>query len=173
MKNLTVLIIATVASVTPSLSQKKISSIHGNATMFVNTEHQPHEFSKLLLITGSVDEETNKKIQAQFQKIGIETITSLQVMPPVKVYSDEDVKAICQKHSVDGIVRVAVKGQEKSNARALAQTTYDLEVTLFDIQDDVIAVNFVGTSSSMKLDKAIHDYFRAIMEELKPILKKT
>lgn len=167
--NLTI-IMAIVVLVTPTLAQKKISSIHGNATMFVNADHSPRTFSKLLLITGSIDEDINKKIQAQFQKVGIETITSLEVMPPVKEYSDEDIKRICEKNGVDGIVTVKVKGQEKSNARALAQTRYDLEVTLFDITANMNSVNFVGTSSSMKLDKAIHDYFRAIMEELQPML---
>lgn len=172
MKGTLIFMVAIVVAVMPCLAQKEIKSIHGYAKMFVNADHTPRTFSKLLLITASIDEETNEKIKAQFAKAGIETITSLEVMPPVKEYSDDDVQKICERNGVDGIVRVKVTGQEKSNARALAQTRYDLEVTLFDIRTNVNAVNFIGTSSSMKLDKAIHDYFRAIMEEFKPILKQ-
>lgn len=160
-----------VVAVVPSIGQKQIKSIHGNATMFVNEDYVQRDFSKLLLITGSIDPDTNEKIQGQFKKVGIETVTSLKLMPPVKEYSDEEVMEICQKNNIDGIVRVKVTGQEKSNARALAQTLYNLEVTVTDIQENLNAVNFIGTSSSMKLDKAIQDYFRAIMEELTPIIK--
>lgn len=170
MKAILTLITAIVVLVTPTFAQKEIKSIHGNATMFVNGEYQPREFAKLLLITGSIDQETNKKIQGQFQKMGVPTVTSLEVMPPVKEYTDEEVKVICEKNNVDGIVQVKITGQEKSNARALAQTLYNLEVTVIDLKSNLNAANFIGTSSSMKLDKAIHDYFRAIMEELRPIV---
>lgn len=160
-------------------AQKEIKSIYGNATMFVNPEFTPREFSKLLLITGTIDKDTNAKIQNQFKKIGMETVASLDVMPPVKEYTDDDLKAICSRYNVDGIVRVKVTDKdESSHGKGLiaiqfeSQTIFNLEVSLFDVNNNVLAVNFVGTSASTKEDKAIRDYFRAIITDLESIVKK-
>lgn len=155
-----------------AFSQKEIKTIYGDAVIYVNKDYVTHAFSKLLIITGSHDRDMNTKILTLFSKNGVVALSSMDLLPPIKEYSDEEIKKICAENNVDGIVKITVKDKQKSNARVLAQTKFYLEASLYDLKSNITAVNFVGNAAAMEIDKAVYNYFRAIMDELKPLLNR-
>lgn len=152
--------------------QKEIKSIDGQATLFLNSEHTSRPFKKLLIISDVIKSDASKKITDQFSKAGIEAVTSLDLMPPVKEYSEDDIKQICTKHNIDGIVRIILTNRTSTNG-VMTNTGSKMEfkVTVEDVEAGTNAATFVGRSfaPASNPEKGVLKFVKTIIEEIELI----
>jgi hypothetical protein len=162
------LIIAAVLLPLFTHAQKEIKSIDGQATMFVNEQFSKREFKKILIISPIVKLSEYDKIIDQFKKIGVTAIPGVQLLPPIKEYTNDEVKQICEKNNIDGIVNVEVTDTKQVNGitpLAAKSDRIEMKLSLNDLSG-AMAVNFIGRSFAPSAEKGVLKFVKVVIEEL-------
>lgn len=167
------ILVMVITTVITSSAQKKLKSKNiARGTVYINAEYKPRQFSKILLITPSHHLETNDKMKQEFVKMGIVAVTNLELLPPVKEYTDADIKEICEKNNVDGILKVGYKSTGTRQPGLLEPIVdYEFDVRLEDLKQNLNAVTFLGWAEANSQDKATHKFIKAIIPDLEEIAK--
>ena len=150
------------------LAQKEFKGYSVRGTMYVNGDYTRRPFPKLLIFTSLFDKKINKKILDEFEKIQLNAINSLNVLPPVKDYTQEELMTFYREYDFDYVITTEVKDRIADEG----VLTQQIQVTLFDVEKNNKAVIFVGRalSTTSDQDRAIHKFFRAAVKELAPII---
>lgn len=161
------------------LAQKEIDNINGHATMYANADYKGSGFKKILVITGLHQKEENEKALRDLQRLGVTVVTDSELLPPIKEYSADEVKAICEKNGVSGLMKFEVLNKDgvggftrATNGRT---SKVEMQLTLTDVAQNVNAVTFSGRVFARTTDgaQAIQKFIKTVSEDLTPILKKS
>lgn len=143
---------------------KKItSSMGGEGFIYKNPMYDCRKFNKILVVTNvRSNKDWEDYILEDFTKNGFNVVGELDLFPPFKKYSEQDVKAICNKNGIDGILSVVQTDKEFSNTTVLGYGFYGssiwgisntyrqeklfLEITMFDPIINENAFVIIGNS---------------------------
>lgn len=158
------------------VSQKHVGSkaMGTDATMYENKEFVKRQFKKLVVRTGTSDVDYDKKIISEYGDLQTPIVSWLDVFPPIKDYSDEEVKTICSKNGIDGIISVTLKQADNIGLYNTKQNRYELALT--DLETNLKAVTFLGKSSlgafssAVAPQKTILKFVRMTHDELKRVV---
>jgi hypothetical protein len=168
-------ILIVVALWVPSLviAQKEIKTIDGQATMYVNADYAKKEIKKVLVMADIHQADEFEKIVTQFKKMGVQAMTSAQLLPPVKEYSPEDIDKICATNQIDAIVKIEIintsTGTGMSKFTKAVNDRIEMELTMQDLRG-VTIVKFIGRSFAPTKAKGMQKFVKAVSTELKEML---
>ncbi len=78
-----------------------------------NPEFRNKKFTKILIIAPFSDlgvrQSTEEAFKKQFELAGIPSVPSIELFPPIKNYSEEEIMKILRENNIEGILVVALK----------------------------------------------------------------
>lgn len=93
--------------------KKIMSSMGGEGFIYKNPMYDCRKFNKILIVTNvSSNKDWEDYILEDFSDNGFNVMGELDLFPPFKKYSEQDVKTICDKNSIDGILSVVQTDRE-------------------------------------------------------------
>lgn len=171
--------------------QRKISSLTGGkAFVYRNPEYITREFAKILVVTNvrNKDKKWENRFLKDFSQNGIKVVGELDLLPPIKEYSEDEVKRICDKNEIDGIFTVVLTDRDISSyttyGYAFSQSTVwgfsipntqqkvFAELTLFDVRLGQNAAVIYGNSRYGGIydstDRLLRRFTRMAVNQLRP-----
>ena len=115
------------------------------ATCYQNKDFVKREFRKIAVKTGTQDAKADKKIISEYKDLNIALVSWLDLFPPVKDYSDNEIKKALNEKNIDGVISIDVTSDQKVGIYASKETYLELSFT--DLETNIKAINFIGRSS--------------------------
>lgn len=139
--------------------------------MYENPEFVNHEFNKVLILTGVADADFkwDQKIMKEFEGLQLKISSAMSLFPPLKEYTPEDIKKICEANKADGLITVQQTKDGKYNGY---ESKAGFTLTLLDVATGLRAVYFTGTSTSLGFndEKNKQKFIRVLLPDLKRIM---
>ena len=171
MKKPTLILIVALITFVNAKAQKHIGSkFTGNeATVYDNKDFVKTQFKKIVIQSGSQDIKTDKKIISEYKDLNVIKVSWLELFPPVKEYSDDDIKNKLQANEIDGWIKITVK----SKSNRLLDKEGDMELSVISTKDNVKAVKCIGRttigmySGLLAPEKTILKFVRLTYDDVK------
>jgi hypothetical protein len=152
-------------------AQKKINGEFADAIMYINKDYKKQSgFQKVLVQSGIHDPKIDKKILDEFRKIGILAVSGMELTPPIKEYTADDIKKICEENRIDGVVTIERQGYETSMLYN-TKTKVNLTLTIQDMVQNLPVATFIGYSMKTG-DRGNFRFAQLAIKELEALLKK-
>lgn len=159
-------------------AQKKIGSSFGGdvGNVFVNEEYKPKKFKKILVISSVMDEKMNKKIMEAFSDLKVPMVNWIEVLPPVKEYTDDERKAIYEKNGIDGVINIKTIDTDRQTVLYATSTIMKFESEFVDLSTNTNAAKFVGQTTlgslSTNAEKGVLQWAKLISPEIESLIAR-
>ncbi len=165
---LTLLVLAITMNICYAQKTIKTKMKDAEATVFINKDYKSRPYKKIIVYTGVNDAKDNEKILAELYGIA-PMVNSVDLFPPVKTYTEDDVKKIYAENGIDGILKIDLKGNETVGLGRIMR----MDITLTDAVLNVNGAVFnckgsVGAfNSNTNENKIIVKIIKLLSEELR------
>lgn len=154
-------------------AQKEVQGSYSKAIMYEDKDFVPRAFQKIMIVTGLHDLDKEEKIKKEFVKLGIVTVSAIDLLPPIKEYTQEEKNVIYKSNNIDGVVKFEIVDKTTTGFSGVGSTSkVELKLSLQDVTTDKLAVMFIGHTliSSLYMDKAQLNFLKNVMKHFKPVL---
>lgn len=83
-----------------------------SATTVRNPQYDDIRFDKIMVSAPFQDLELRKQTEGEFVEdlryYGVDAVAAIDLLPPIKQYSDEEIAAVIDKHDIDGVMTIAL-----------------------------------------------------------------
>jgi hypothetical protein len=83
-----------------------------SATTVSNPEYDSIGFDKIMVSAPFQDLEVRKQTEGQFVEdlryYGVDAVAAIDLLPPIKQYSGEEIAAVIEEHDIDGVMTIAL-----------------------------------------------------------------
>ena len=130
-----------------------VSCATTNISSFKNPDINIAEYKKILIFGNSRDIDFRKTLERDlvlaFAEKQIEAVSSIEIISPVKEYSNDEIKSMLEKHKIDGCLSVAVVAAYEESAY-VPQTTSTHYRSQY-VNGQLISVPYTTTSGGYSL----------------------